>query len=132
MFGKLNLVFPDLRNVQSVEALIFIEKTVKVKDLIAGEADKGTGAMEGIAIKAKGKTGFLFCPRCGLRRPKYEILGYYSGYCPSCGTRMIEEGSLPYISKSNLSKENNSKNKMREVNIMYRINSINSWSRKTK
>jgi hypothetical protein len=25
------------------------------------------------------KIGFLFCPRCGLRRPKSENLDYYSG-----------------------------------------------------
>ena len=99
MFGQLNLVFQDLRNAQSAEALIFIEKILKAKDLIAGEADKGIEAMEGIVIKAKGKTGFLYCPRCGLRKPKNEIFGYYGGYCPSCGTRMVDEGPLPFTSK---------------------------------
>ena len=69
------------------------------KDLIAGEADKEIEAMEGIVTKNKIKTGFLFCPRCGLRRPKDEIFGYYGGYCPYCGARMVEEGSLPYSSK---------------------------------
>jgi hypothetical protein len=82
-----------------VEALIFIEKILKVKDLIAGEADNGIEAMDGIEIKTKGKTGFLYCPRCGLRKPKNEIFGYYSGYCPSCGARMVYEGLLPFTSK---------------------------------
>ncbi len=99
MFGKLNLVFPDLRNVRSAEALIFIEKIVKVKDLIAGGTDKGEEVMEGIENKTQYKTGFLYCPRCGLRKPKNEIFGYYGGYCPSCGTRMIDEGPLPFTSK---------------------------------
>ncbi|RPI72722.1 MAG: hypothetical protein EHM47_07605 [Ignavibacteriales bacterium] len=44
------------------------------------------------------KTGFLYCPRCGLRKPKPEIMDYYSGYCPACGCRMIEEAFLPYKS----------------------------------
>ena len=44
-------------------------------------------------------TGYLYCPRCGLRKPKNEIFGYYGGYCPSCGTRMVDEGSLPFTSK---------------------------------
>ena len=68
------------------------------KDLIAGEADKGEEAMEGIVIKAKHKTGFLYCPRCGLRKPRNEIFGYYGGCCPFCGTRMVVEGPLPYSS----------------------------------
>ena len=100
MFGKLNLVFPDLRNARNAEALIFIGKIWKTKGLIVGEADKGEEAMEGIVINTKRKTGFLFCPRCGLRKPKNEIFGYYGGCCPSCGTRMVVEGPLPYSSKN--------------------------------
>ena len=42
-------------------------------------------------------TRFLYCPRCGLRKPASEIFGYYAGKCPSCGCKMIPEGSLPYI-----------------------------------
>jgi hypothetical protein len=45
------------------------------------------------------KTGFLYCPRCGLRKPISEILDYYSGFCPTCGYRMIEELYLPYTPK---------------------------------
>lgn len=45
------------------------------------------------------KTGFLFCPRCGLRRPKSENLDYYGGHCPYCGYRMIDEYYIPYNSK---------------------------------
>ena len=55
--------------------------------------------MEGIVTKNKIKTGFLYCPRCGLRKPKNEIFGYYGGYCPSCGTRMVDEGTLPFTSQ---------------------------------
>ncbi|RKY97771.1 MAG: hypothetical protein DRQ13_04265, partial [Ignavibacteriae bacterium] len=96
MLGMLNSASQDLLNAQSVEALIFIERIVKVKDLIAEEADNGIEAMDGIEIKTKGKTEFLYCPRCGLRKPKNEIFGYYGGYCPSCGTRMVDEGPLPF------------------------------------
>jgi len=99
MFGKLISVFPDLRNVQRAKALIFIESIWKAKHLIAGKADKEIEAMEGNVIKEQRNTGFLYCPRCGLRKPKNEIFGFYGGYCPSCGARMVEEGSLPYISK---------------------------------
>ena len=102
MFGKLNLVFQDLLIARSAVAQIFVEKIVKAEDLIAGEADKEKQAMEGIIIKHKGKTGFLYCPRCGLRRPKSEDLGYYGGHCPYCGSIMIDEGSLPYKAKINL------------------------------
>jgi len=49
------------------------------------------------------KTGFLYCPRCGLRKPKPEILDYYSGHCPACGCRMIEETFLPYKPKKTYS-----------------------------
>jgi DNA-directed RNA polymerase subunit RPC12/RpoP len=102
MFGKLNLVFQDLLIARSAEVQIFIEKIVKAEDLIAGEADKGIETMKGIENKTQYKTGFLYCPRCGLRRPKSEDLGNYGGYCPYCGSKMIDEGSLPYKAKSNL------------------------------
>ena len=102
MFGKLNLVFQDLLIARSAVAQIFVEKIVKAKDLIAGEADKGIETMEGMENKIQYKTGFLYCPRCGLRRPKSKMLGYYGRYCPYCGSKMIDEGSLPYKAKSNL------------------------------
>lgn len=97
--GMLSSVFQDLWNAQSAEVLIFIGKIVKAKDLFAGEADKGIEVMDGIAIKTKSKSGFLYCPRCGLRKPKNEIFGYYGGYCPSCGTRMVDEGPLHFTSQ---------------------------------
>lgn len=106
ILGTLISVFLDLRNVQSAEALISIEKIWGVKDLINREKDKGIEAMEGIITKNKIKTGFLYCPRCGLRKPKNEIFGYYGGYCPSCGTRMVEERQMPYYSKEYESRAN--------------------------
>ncbi len=54
--------------------------------------------MEGIVNKDKIKMGFLYCPRCGLRKPKNEIFGYYGGHCPSCGARMVYDGLLPFTS----------------------------------
>lgn len=45
------------------------------------------------------RTGFLFCPRCGLRRPKSENLDYYGGHCPYCGCRMTDEYYLPFNSR---------------------------------
>ena len=52
------------------------------------------------------KGGALYCPRCGLRIPISQILGYYGGHCPYCGHRMVAEPSLPYTS-------NKSKNKIK-------------------
>jgi hypothetical protein len=85
----------------------------KVKEFIDSGEDRGTGALEGIVIKTKNKTGFLFCPRCGLRRPKDEIAGYYGGYCPVCGCRMVEEGLIPCFSYKGLKTEYDAKNKIR-------------------
>ncbi len=116
----LNLVFQDLRNAQIVKVLIFIEKIWGVKGLLAGEADKGIEAMDGIVIKTNGKTGFLYCPRCGLRRPKDDG----SKYCPNCGSKMIEEGPLPYTPKSSLNSESGTKNRIKERSTMDRNNSI--------
>jgi len=45
------------------------------------------------------RTGFLFCPRCGLRRPKAENLDYYGGHCHYCGYRMTDEYYIPYNSR---------------------------------
>jgi len=113
MFGKLNLVSPDLLNVLNVEAPRFTGKTEKAEGLINSEEDKGAGTMEGIIFRTKYKTGILFCPRCGLRRPKDEIAGYYGGYCPVCGCRMVEEGLIPYFPFSGLKVEYDVKNKIR-------------------
>jgi len=99
MFGTLSLVFQDLRNAQSVIALTFIGKIWGIKDLLNGEEDKGEEVMERIKTKAERITGFLYCPRCGLRRPKSEMSGYYNGCCPVCGSKMVEEGLIPYYSK---------------------------------
>ena len=90
----LSSALQDLQSAQSVKVLIFIEQIGKTKELIAVEAGKGTEAMEGIKNKEKTKTGFLYCPRCGLRKLKNAIVGYYAGYCPSCGTRMEEESQF--------------------------------------
>lgn len=67
-----------------------------ITDHIANAEDSRVETMEEIEFKATVKTGFLFCPRCGLRKPKDNG----SKYCPNCGCKMIEEGSLPYVPKS--------------------------------
>jgi len=97
---KLNSVFRHFQNFQNMEALIFSERIGIFNKLITEEADKGKENMEGILNKSKSRIRFLYCPRCGLRRPVSEVLGYYGGHCPSCGCRMVEEGPLPYISKN--------------------------------
>ena len=122
------MVFPDLRNVQFAEAPIFIGKII-VGELIAGEADKGEETMEAKENSTESKTGFLYCPRCGLRRPKSKMLGYYKIYCPSCGTRMIEEGSLPYNSKSRLYSKKNGEDRSLEDNVLIGIISANRKKR---
>jgi hypothetical protein len=48
-----------------------------------------------------------------LRRPKDEIAGYYGGYCPVCGCRMVEEGLIPCFSYKGLKTEYDAKNKIR-------------------
>ena len=90
------MVFRDLQNVLTVEALTSIGKIKKVGDLIAREIDnEGKDAMKDPRDKDRVSTGFLFCPRCGLRKPK----NYGSKCCPNCGMKMIEEGSLPFVPK---------------------------------
>jgi len=75
--------------------------------------------------KTKTKTEYFYCPCCGLRRPKSKMLGYYGIYCPFCGSKMIEEGSIPYRSKSRLHSKNNSKDKSKEEGMLNRFNSLN-------
>jgi tetratricopeptide (TPR) repeat protein len=72
----------------------------------------------GINIKAT--TGFLFCPHCGLRRPKEKGIKY----CPNCGCKLIEEGPLPYSTRSYSIMEIIVKNKVKERRIMERVDSI--------
>lgn len=120
MFGKLNLVFPDLPNAQNVEVLIFTEKIEKAEDLIAGVEDSGVETVEKIKFKETLKTGFLFCPRCGLRKPKADG----SKYCPQCGSKMIEEGPLPYVPRSTKNKKDVHKNRVKEGNTMESSDSI--------
>jgi hypothetical protein len=125
MFGKLNLVFPDLRNVQIAKAPIFIGKIIMVGELIVGEADKGEETMEARENSTESKTGFLYCPICGLRIPKSKMLGYYKIHCPSCGTIMIEEGSLPYKSTSH----SNIRTFQKKIRLRYNLSRTNSDNR---
>jgi hypothetical protein len=60
---------------------------------------KKRNIMRDVLNKTKFQIRFLFCPRCGLRKPADEIFGYFGGHCPSCGCRMLEEGSIPYTLK---------------------------------
>ncbi|MGB5528896.1 MAG: hypothetical protein WBQ32_02915 [Ignavibacteriaceae bacterium] len=76
--------------------------------------------LKGNGINMKSTTGFLFCPRCGLRRPKEKGIKC----CPSCGCKLIEEGSLPYTLRSYSIKEVFVKNKVKERRSMERIDSI--------
>ena len=95
-----------------------------VGELIVGEADKGEETMEARENKTQIKTGFLYCPRCGLRRPKSKMLGYYKTYCPACGTRMIEEGSLPYKSTS----YSNIRTFQKKLRLRYNLSRTNSYN----
>jgi hypothetical protein len=95
-----------------VKALTFTGRMAKVKVFIDSGEDRGTRALEKIDLNTKYETGFLFCPRCGLRRPKDEIAGYYGGYCPVCGCKMVEEG-LPCFLYKGLKVEYDVKNKIR-------------------
>ena len=79
--------------------------------------------METRENKTESKTGFLYCPNCGLRRPKSKILGYYKTYCPSCGTKMIEEGSLPYKSTS----YSNIRALQKRIRLRYNLSRTNSY-----
>jgi tetratricopeptide (TPR) repeat protein len=129
MFGKLNLVSPDLQNAQSVEALASIGKIKKVEDLIAREIDNGgKDVMRDPREKDRVSTGFLFCPRCGLRKPKDDG----SKNCPNCGGKMIEEGSLPYIPKSTVDKTDAHNNILKEGNAMNRNDLISELTKQNK
>ena len=132
MFGKLNLVFRGHPNVLNVEVQIFTERMGE-EDLIVRGEDKGMEYLKGNGNNIKSTTGFLFCPRCGLRRPKEKGIKY----CPNCGCKLIEEGSLPYTQKAYSIKEVFVKNKVKERSIMERVDSIFSMmqqnqSRKNK
>lgn len=69
------------------------------------------------------KSGFLCCPFCGLKIPRSIVLGYYAGYCPACGCKMIENELLPYVHNSNVIIKNDSETNMRRINRLDTINS---------
>lgn len=58
-------------------------------------------------------TGFLFCPTCGLRKPG----DHASQYCPYCHTKMIQEGPLPCIPKSNQADRKKTEDKRIKIDI---------------
>ena len=133
MFGRLNLASPGHPNVRSVGVQIFAEKMEEEEDIIVREEDREMEYLKGNGNNIKSTTGFLFCPRCGLRRPKEKGIKY----CPNCGCKLIEEGSLPYTQKAYSIKEVFVKNKVKERSIMERVDSIFSMmqqnqSRKNK
>ncbi len=129
MFGKLKLVFKDLQNAQNVEALTFIGKIKKVGELIAREIDsRGKDAMKDLQNRDSVSTGFIFCPRCGLRKPKDNG----PKYCPNCGGKMIEEGSLPYVPKSTRDNKDAYKNILKEGNAMNRNDLISGLTKQNK
>jgi len=120
MFGRLNLASPGHPNVRSVGVQIFAEKMEEEEDIIVREEDREMERLKGNGINIKSTTGFLFCPRCGLRRPKEKGIKY----CPNCGCKLIEEGSLPYTPKSYSVKEVFINNKIKERRIMEGVDSI--------
>ena len=120
MFGRLNLASPGHPNVRSVGVQIFAEKMEEEEDIIVREEDREMERLKENGINIKSTTGFLFCPRCGLRRPK----GKGIKYCPSCGCKLLEEGSLPYTPKSYSVKEVFINNKIKERRIMEGVDSI--------
>ena len=120
MFGRLNLASPGHPNVRSVGVQIFAEKMEEEEDIIVREEDREMERLKGNGINIKSTTGFLFCPRCGLRRPK----GKGIKYCPSCGCKLLEEGSLPYTPKSYSVNEVFINNKIKERRIMEGVDSI--------
>jgi len=120
MFGRLNLAFPGHPNVLSVEVQIFTERMEEEEDIIVKEEGREMECLKGNGINIKSTTGFLFCPHCGLRRPKEKGIKY----CPSCGCKLIEEGPLPYTPKSYSIKEVLVKNKVKERRIMEGVDSI--------
>jgi len=94
---EFEVMFVRIQTSINLKTLLFSERIRRAKNPFTEEVDKRNKNMENVSIN--NKTGFLYCPRCGLRKPKAEILGYYGGYCPACGCRMIEEMYLPYTSK---------------------------------
>ena len=119
MFGRLNLAFPGHPNVLSVEVQIFTER-MEEEDIIVREENREMERLKKNGINIKATTGFLFCPHCGLRRPKEKGIKY----CPNCGCKLIEEGPLPYSTRSYSIMEIIVKNKVKERRIMERVDSI--------
>jgi tetratricopeptide (TPR) repeat protein len=120
MFGRLNLAFPGHPNVLSVEVQIFTERMEEEEDIIVREENREMERLKKNGINIKATTGFLFCPHCGLRRPKEKGIKY----CPNCGCKLIEEGPLPYSTRSYSIMEIIVKNKVKERRIMERVDSI--------
>ncbi len=78
--------------------------------------------------KNRVSTGFLFCPRCGLRKPK----NVGSKNCPNCGGKMIEEGSLPHVPKSPGDKTDAHNDILKEGNVMNRNDLISGLTKQNK
>ncbi|MBT8379985.1 MAG: hypothetical protein KJN64_12230 [Ignavibacteria bacterium] len=113
--------FRDQLNARNVKVQTYIEKKImRTGNIIATEEGKDREILAGNGINAKTTTGFLFCPRCGLRKPKDKG----SKYCPNCGSKMIEEGPLPYVPRSTMNKKDEHKNRIKEGNVMNRSDSI--------
>ena len=74
--------------------------------------------MDDILNNTRSKIRFLYCPRCGLRKPASSIFGYYGGRCPACGSRMIERNSLLNIS-------GNSKQSL--INLYNHVSMQSTW-----
>jgi tetratricopeptide (TPR) repeat protein len=111
----------DQLSARNVKVQTYIEKIkMKAENTIAAGEGKDKETLLGIEINADTTTGFLFCLRCGLRKP--NDMG--SKYCPNCGAKLIEEGVLPYVPKSYSQREVDIKNKLKEGYLMERNESI--------
>jgi tetratricopeptide (TPR) repeat protein len=120
MFWRLNLAFLGHPNVLSVEVQIFTERMEEEEDISVREENREMERLKKNGINIKATTGFLFCPHCGLRRPKEKGIKY----CPNCSCKLIEEGPLPYSTRSYSIMEIIVKNKVKERRIMERVDSI--------
>jgi tetratricopeptide (TPR) repeat protein len=120
MFGRLNLAFPGHPNVLSVEVQIFTERMEEEEDISVREENREMERLKKNGINIKATTGFLFCPHCGLRRPKEKGVKY----CPSCGCKLIQEGPLPFAPKSYSIKEVFVKNRVKDRRIMEGVDSV--------
>ena len=97
---------PDRMNVLIVKVLTFIGCKRPREIFIEIEDSKEVKIMKDVRQNISKVTGFLYCPKCGLRIPKSKDLGCNFGCCPACGSKMVEEGPIAYSPKKYQSRAN--------------------------